>query len=805
MDQTRTTRSIQLLRLILGVCIGGSLFGATPTYKVTVLSLPPGSNPRVTGINNLGQVVGYDASTGALFVVTAAGFTPIPLPSGFHSNQSIGGINDSGQTPGTAYSSSDFMAFIAAAGRLAPIPLLPGWKNGFVGTPYPGGINNSGQTVGGALDSSRPLNQCWDVLFIGTVSGVTPVPLPPNWQSDHCGLDYLTDINDAGQVIGVGYKPALGLGGVLLFGTADGVLPISLPTPLYTPFGPFIKKSGQVVANFYVSPPIYVGDFPKFPATGTANALAPVPLPPGYTYSGIAYGANDLGQIVGIASSSTGSDVPFVGTASGTVNLNELVIPFGGRVYGAYAINNKGQIAADGLDPSGVLSVLLLDPLTSVDQVKMFDSHTLQVDVTAQFSQNASTPKSITVNTTINGVPLQSIYPLTFATGTQSKSLFIDFDGVVKVPRFTDNQVFDVTATVTENGAVVGTATKTGAEIPLPVVHVHGVITDCTTNPFPTDLFTYLNLQHPSYTIDKGTGTFSGIRFATPSYPTLVSFPYKSLTQSADTSALDLVTWIHFELLPSTWASKVDIVAHSLGGIVSRSAVWHGGSSMINKVILVGSPSNGSTWAPIFLSNWGLVKTLNDAGSPITQAILAAWATFGVPVANILPTFQQVASVGACVGAGGDITTRQLLPIYRWLGKDKASTDQGQLLPIELGYVNPLLPSLNLFSLHPDVRYYAVVAGAEKHTLSRAWGKFLLPGFFVPYMSDPMGFDYGDGIVTLDSQLGMGNNWPLGTARGQLNINRLNGTLRDVGAVLHTDYFKSPLAQQDIEQILWKQ
>src|ERR1039458_6766688 len=235
----------------------------------------------------------------------------------------------------------------------------------------------------------------------------------------------------------------------------------------------------------------------------------------------------------------------------------------------------------------------------SIDQVTMFDSHTLQVDVSTQFSQDASTPKSITVSTTINGVPLQSIYPLASATGTQKKSLFIDFDGVVKVPRFTDNQVFDVTATVTESGAVVGTATKAGAEIPLPVVHVHGISADCLGDPFASvaDLFAHLQSQHPSYQPDPGTRRFTATPF-TQHYPTLVSFPYSSLKKSANSVATDLGAWIT-DFLPLTWASKVNIVAHSLGGIIAREAVWgRGVSDAVNKIVLVGSPSEGASVAP---------------------------------------------------------------------------------------------------------------------------------------------------------------------------------------------------------------
>jgi hypothetical protein len=48
----------------------------------------------------------------------------------------------------------------------------------------------------------------------------------------------------------------------------------------------------------------------------------------------------------------------------------------------------------------------------TITTVKMFDSHTVQVDVTGQFSQDATTQKSLQVSTTLSGVPLTSTFPL---------------------------------------------------------------------------------------------------------------------------------------------------------------------------------------------------------------------------------------------------------------------------------------------------------------------------------------------------------------------------------------------------------
>jgi hypothetical protein len=47
----------------------------------------------------------------------------------------------------------------------------------------------------------------------------------------------------------------------------------------------------------------------------------------------------------------------------------------------------------------------------NVTGMKMFDSHTLEVDVTGQFSQDPSSPKSLAVNMNLSGTPLSICFP----------------------------------------------------------------------------------------------------------------------------------------------------------------------------------------------------------------------------------------------------------------------------------------------------------------------------------------------------------------------------------------------------------
>jgi hypothetical protein len=66
-------------------------------------------------------------------------------------------------------------------------------------------------------------------------------------------------------------------------------------------------------------------------------------------------------------------------------------------------------------------------PTVSINGVFMFDKQTLEIDVTGQFSLCATSQKQLSVSTTIESVPLTSLFPLSSSDfGTQAKSLFID-------------------------------------------------------------------------------------------------------------------------------------------------------------------------------------------------------------------------------------------------------------------------------------------------------------------------------------------------------------------------------------------
>ncbi|MCH8498984.1 MAG: alpha/beta hydrolase [Marinobacter sp.] len=77
----------------------------------------------------------------------------------------------------------------------------------------------------------------------------------------------------------------------------------------------------------------------------------------------------------------------------------------------------------------------------------------------------------------------------------------------------------------------------------------------------------------------------------------MYKFGYNSLTQSNKASARQLRSFIN-NIRPNHNNRRANIIAHSNGGLVSRwYRVFEGGSSATNRLVTLGTPHNGTSWA----------------------------------------------------------------------------------------------------------------------------------------------------------------------------------------------------------------
>ena len=168
------------------------------------LGVPPGrSNTKARDLNNLGQVVGvadeFGFTQGRAFLYSGGQMIDLGAVISTHQQSMANSINDAGQIVGWSGGLDSQRAFLYSDGQVTFLPYMTAAPHGSEAT----AINNLGQVVGWAR---LPPSEAVDFRAIHYSNGITRdlndlIPPGSGWV-----LKSATDINDRGQIVGVGEK-----------------------------------------------------------------------------------------------------------------------------------------------------------------------------------------------------------------------------------------------------------------------------------------------------------------------------------------------------------------------------------------------------------------------------------------------------------------------------------------------------------------------------------------------------------------------------------------------------------------------
>jgi probable HAF family extracellular repeat protein len=292
----------------------GSLLAATTlanaaAYTFTQIDQPGAEGTVLTGINNVGELVGFGSGS---FVDTAGTFTSLNVPGA--DGTSADGINDKGQ--GVGYVSGEFVGhgFLYSDGNFTTVDVP-----GMIGQTNAYGINNASEIVGIA-GTHGFLYSRGIYTILDAPDGTVPVTTTQG-------------INNEGQIVGYSGPP---------FDAHAFLYTAGAFTALDTPSGSFplgINDAGEIVGRFDDRAGTEHGfliDHNGFHAFDVPGAL-----------STFARGINDSGQIVGGFMDSTGREHGFLATpTSAAVPEPSSLVLLGVGVIGGFVMRRRAVTRA---------------------------------------------------------------------------------------------------------------------------------------------------------------------------------------------------------------------------------------------------------------------------------------------------------------------------------------------------------------------------------------------------------------------------------------------------------------------------
>lgn len=142
------------------------------------------------------------------------------------------------------------------------------------------------------------------------------------------------------------------------------------------------------------------------------------------------------------------------------------------------------------------------------------------------------------------------------------------------------------------------------------LLYIHGIIGD-TESMIPSVRYAKVNANGQAKSLEE-------------LYDLVLAFDYESLNTSIEHSARELKRQLAAVGLEANHGKTLHILAHSMGGLVSRSFIEQGnGNEVVSHLIMVGTPNGGSPWATVHdLATTLLSFGLNLSSVPIVPSLL---------------------------------------------------------------------------------------------------------------------------------------------------------------------------------------
>jgi probable HAF family extracellular repeat protein len=649
----------------LAVLLAGT--AAAQTYSAVDLG-SLGGQGAPAAINNNGQVVGFGTMNGGpqAFLYNNGTINGLGTLSSFPSPYSFGtALNNQGQVVGasgvTNGTNGTYQAFLYSDGSLIDLDLTD-FESAATG------INSLGQIVGYAATTSG------GGYFAALFSGGQAINLGAIDGSTYCQAN---GINENGQVVGL--CEAGGNDHAFLYSRGN-MIDMGILAGFSASRALAINNRGQAVGFSATS-----GGGMSHAFLYSGGTMTDLGVLAGYSESK-ALAINNLGQIVGFASGPSASHA-FLYSGGIVTDLNSLVtMPAGVSLTQAEGINDTGQIAAVGSDGHAYLltfansQLSVLNPFTPyvmtqtaprpVNIESMLTAPTPAQNLAADgeaalvLVYQSTSPQPVTFNLSTPAISLpsgasagslgafESTFLMTPQPTTGVVSLLVpkanfgpDVDGNYyflallwapgAMPIADTFPVVQLLATAFQAGQSVGQA-SINLEPP-PLLLVHGIWASAESADFTPGsggFYDYIAGLYPHNLIfPVDYGAINDRSFADPGVQNIfLSGLEDALAAAAETGIA---------------ARTVDVVAHSMGGLVSRYFISNPISepvllhNPVHKLITIGTPHLGTALASTLVNNAALTS---GAG-----AVVAAWCAFTSPcsLGGLLSSLGKSPSTGA--------------------------------------------------------------------------------------------------------------------------------------------------------------